>query len=105
MPGVQPSAVDASRRVSELLVGARVRVATQILGSDEKRLHLAHEMFEIGGDQRAAAQELMFLHVDLVARRVCPFLPELGERIAAWTAAHKTLPRPSWVGRRIAMPG
>jgi len=90
---------------NELLVRARVRVATQILGSDDKRLHLAHEMFEIGGDKRAAAQELMFLHVDLVARRVCPFLPELGERVAAWTAAHKTLPRPSWIGRRIAMPG
>lgn len=90
---------------NELLVGARVRVGTQILGSDDKRLHLAHEMFEIGGDKRAAAQELMFLHVDLVARRVCPFLPELGERLAAWTAAHAALPRPAWSGRRIAMPG
>ena len=62
-------------------------------------------MFEAGGDKRAAAQELMFLHVDLVARRVCPFLPDLRERVAAWTAAHAALPRPSWVGRRIAMPG
>jgi acyl-CoA thioester hydrolase len=90
---------------NELLVSARVRVRTQILGSDEKRLHLAHEMFEIGSDKRAAAQELMFLHVDLVARRVCPFLPELRRRVAAWTAAHAALPRPDWIGRRIAMPG
>src|SRR5205807_319734 len=28
----------------ELLVGERVRVATQILAADNKRLHLAHEM-------------------------------------------------------------
>jgi acyl-CoA thioester hydrolase len=90
---------------NELLVGARVRVATQILGSDDKRLHLAHEMFEFGGEKRAAVQELMFLHVDLVARRVCPFLPELRQRIDPWTAAHKALPRPAWAGRRIAMPG
>lgn len=90
---------------NELLVGTRVRVKTQILGSDDKRLHLAHELFEIGGDKRAAAQELMFLHVDLVARRVCPFLPELRERIIDWTAAHAKLPRPAWTGRRIAMPG
>lgn len=89
---------------NELLVRARVRVATQILGSDDKRLHLAHEMFAAEGGGRAAVQELMFLHVDLVARRVCPFLPELRERVAAWTAAHAALPRPSWVGRRIAMP-
>jgi acyl-CoA thioester hydrolase len=90
---------------SELLVGARVRVATQILGSDDKRLHLAHEMFEIGSDKRAAAQELMFLHVDLVARRVSPVLPELRDRVDAATAAHAALARPAWTGRRIAMPG
>lgn len=90
---------------SELLVGASIRVATQILGSDGKRLHLGHEMFAIGSGQRAAVQELMFLHVDLVARRVCPFLPELRERVVAWTAAHSALPRPPWAGRRIAMPG
>jgi acyl-CoA thioester hydrolase len=90
---------------SELLVGARVQVKTRILGSDDKRLHLAHEMFEAGGDKRAAAQELLFLHVDLVARRVCPFLPELRARVAVWTAAHAALPRPAWTGRRIAMPG
>ena len=90
---------------SELLVGARVRVATRIVGSDDKRLHLAHEMFEIGSDKRAAAQELMFLHVDLVARRVCPFSLELHARVATWTAVHAGLPRPAWVGRRIAMPG
>jgi acyl-CoA thioester hydrolase len=90
---------------NELLAGARVRIATQILGSDDKRLHLAHEMFAVDGGARAAAQELMFLHVDLMVRRVCPFLPELRARVAAWTAAHAALPRPSWVGRRIAMPG
>jgi acyl-CoA thioester hydrolase len=47
----------------------------------------------------------MYLHVDLVARRVVPFPPDLLERVAAWTAAHSALPRPDWVSRRIAMPG
>ena len=49
----------------ELLVGAGVRVATQILGADDKRLHLWHEMFALDGGHRCATQELMFLHVDL----------------------------------------
>ncbi len=89
----------------ELLVGAQVRVTTQILALDDKRLHLAHEMFALDGGHRAATQELMFLHVDLVARRVSPFPPDLHQRIAAAAAAHATLPRPSWVGRRITMPG
>ena len=89
----------------ELLVGARVRVATQIVGADDKRLHLAHKMFALDGAERAAVQELMFLHVDLTARRVTPFPPDLHRRVGAWAAAHRALPRPDWVGRRIAMPG
>jgi acyl-CoA thioester hydrolase len=88
----------------ELLVGARVRIATQILGLDGKRLHLGHEMFALGG-ARAATQELMFLHVDLVQRRVSPFPDDLYRRLAAAAAAHAALPRPSWTGRHIAMPG
>jgi acyl-CoA thioester hydrolase len=89
----------------ELLVGERVRIATQILGSDSKRLHLAHEMFTLAGGQRAATQELMYLHIDLSARRVVPWLPEVSERVAEAAAAHARLPRPDWTGRRISMPG
>jgi acyl-CoA thioester hydrolase len=88
----------------ELLVDDRVRVSTQILAMDAKRLHLAHEMFMITSGQRAATQELMFLHVDLLARRVEPFPHEVRERVAAAVAAHVHLPRPDWVGRRLAMP-
>ena len=89
----------------ELLLGDRVRIATQILGMDAKRLHLAHEMFPIGRNkQRAATQELMYLHVDLSVRRVVPFPDAVRERVAAAAFAHAHLPRPAWTGRRIAMP-
>jgi acyl-CoA thioester hydrolase len=88
----------------ELLVGERVRVSTQILGTDSKRLHLAHEMFSLANAERAATQELMYLHIDLAARRVVPWLPEARERVAAATAAHAGLAKPDWAGRRIAMP-
>ena len=87
----------------ELLVGARVRIATRILEADDKRLHLGHEMFAISGGYRTATQELLFLHVDLAARRVTSFPAELRQRIAAWAAAHAALPRPDWVGRHVAM--
>jgi acyl-CoA thioester hydrolase len=89
----------------ELLLGDRVRVSTQILGMDGKRMHLAHEMFMVANGQRAATQELMYLHVDLRARRVVPFPEGVREQVAAAAAAHDDLPRPDWVGRRIAMPG
>src|ERR1700748_3586682 len=42
----------------ELLLGDRVRIATQILGSDDKRLHLGHEMFAMPGRQLAATPQL-----------------------------------------------
>ncbi len=91
----------------ELLVGERVRVATQIIAIDAKRLHLGHEMFALDGahaGQRTATQELMFLHVDLSARRVCAFPPDMYARVAAAATAHASLPRPAWAGRRVAMP-
>ncbi len=99
-------AVESHNRYErELLVGEHVRVATQIIAADDKRLYVAHEMFRAADGVRAATQELMFLHVDLVARRVCPFPPGLKARVAAAAAAHAVLPRPDWVGRRLAMPG
>jgi acyl-CoA thioester hydrolase len=89
----------------ELLLGERVRVSSQILGADAKRLHVAHEMLRLPGGERAAMQELMFLHVDLRARRVVSFPRAAFEGVAAGAAAHAHLPRPDWTGRHIAMPG
>jgi acyl-CoA thioester hydrolase len=88
----------------ELLLCDRVRVSTQILGMDGKRLHLAHEMFMVASGQRAATQELMYLHVNLSTRRVAPFPDGIRERVAAAGAAHADLPRPDWAGRHIVMP-
>jgi acyl-CoA thioester hydrolase len=89
---------------SELLVGERVRVESQILAADDKRLHLAHEMFAADDGRRAAMQELMFLAIDFADRRVAPWPADARERVAAAAAAHAALPCPDWVGRRVAMP-
>jgi acyl-CoA thioester hydrolase len=93
-----------NRYERELLVGERVRVAIQILFADDKRLHLAHEMFRLDTGERAATQELLFLHVNLKERRVTPFPPDLRARVHAAAAAHAGLPRPSWVGRHVGAP-
>ena len=94
-----------TRYERELLVGETVRVTLQILGVDEKRLHVAHEMFRLKDGERSATLESMFLHVDLKARRVVPMPADLEERVHAAAAAHAALPRPDWIGRRISMPG
>ena len=87
----------------ELLVRDRVRVVSQVLGWDAKRLHLAHAMIRIADGKRAATQELMYLHVDLARRRVVAWPDWLHARIRQAAEAHAALPRPDWVGRRIAM--
>jgi acyl-CoA thioester hydrolase len=92
-----------NRYERELLVGDEVRVTIQILLADDKRLHLAHEMFRVDDGRRSATQELLFLHVDLKQRRVIPFPPELGARVREAAAAHAELPCPSWVGRHVGM--
>ena len=89
---------------TELLLGDEMQVSTQILAADSKRIHLAHEMHRADGAV-AARQEVMLLHVNLQTRRVVPFLPEAAGLIAAAAEAHAALPRPDWVGRRLAMPG
>jgi acyl-CoA thioester hydrolase len=94
-----------TRYERELLVGEKVRVAVQILGVDDKRMHVAHEMFRLKDGLRSATLESMFLHVDLVARRVTPYPPDLKARVDAAAQAHAHLPRPDWIGRRVAMPG
>jgi acyl-CoA thioester hydrolase len=92
-----------NRYERELLVGDTVRVTIQILFADDKRLHLAHEMFRLDNDERAATQELLFLHVDLKQRRATPFPAELKARVHAAAVAHAVLPRPAWVGRHVGM--
>ena len=88
---------------SELRLGDRVRVVSHVLGADSKRLHLAHEMLRLSDGRRAAAQEIMFLHVDLGTRRVCPWPEAIQSRMAEARQAHAPM-LPDWVGRRISMP-
>ncbi len=87
----------------ELVLGDRVRVTSQIIGLDGKRLHLAHEMHRIADGRLAAAQEILFLHVDLRLRRVVPWLAPVLPRLQAAAAAHAALAMPDWVGRRIEL--
>lgn len=89
----------------EMLVGERGRVHSRVLGCDAKRLHVAHELFRLKDGLRAAAQEFLFLHVDLAIRRVVPWPGEVLARLQAAEAAHAALPAPDWTGRRIALPG
>lgn len=86
----------------ELKLGDRVRVHTQLLDFDAKRMVLFHEIHHEDGWIAATAEELL-LHIDMSGPRVVPFPPEIAEKIAAMKAAHDALPRPAQAGRSISL--
>jgi acyl-CoA thioester hydrolase len=61
-------------------------------------------MYRLADGQRAAGQEIMFLHVDLARRKVVPWPADIRHNLDDAVAAHAVLPRPDWVGRQIAIP-
>ena len=90
--------------ISELIEGDATTAASLIIEVDRKRLHIAHELRRDRDGAVAAWQELMYLTVDLTTRRSVPWPDETLASLRAGRHAHAAMPRPEWVGRRIAMP-
>ena len=88
----------------EMLLGERLCVRTWILAVDAKRLHYFHEMFHAATGTRAAAQELLALHIDMGVRRVSPFPRDRLDALRAAVREHAPAELPKGAGRRIAMP-
>lgn len=87
----------------ELKSGDPLRVATQILEYDEKRVHLFHAMYHAEAGFLAATNELLMMHVDYRTRRAAPWPADALQRLEAMAAAHAALPRPDRAGRVIAI--
>ncbi len=84
---------------SEMREGDAAEIRTTVVGVDEKRLHLAHEMYRVGEEARVALQEILFVSVDLATRRAAPWTAAA----RAFMAAHVGTP-PAKTGRHIALP-
>ena len=85
----------------ELLRGDGMRIETQLIGFDAKRMHWMQVMYHRSENYRAATAEWLILHVDLRQRRVSS-MPELIQaELRAILAAHAGLARPPETGRRI----
>jgi acyl-CoA thioesterase FadM len=91
--------------LQEVSEGEAVRVETRLLGFDEKRYRLFHQMYHEDSGDLLATGEHMLVHVDMSGPRSAPFPPELMERLAAIREAHASLPVPKQAGRSIALPG
>lgn len=85
--------------LGECKLGDRLQGTLQVLGSDEKRLHIFIQIRR--GDEVMASLEQMLLHVDMKANKACPAAPEVLANLAPITAAHAALPRPAAAGRFV----
>jgi carnitine 3-dehydrogenase len=92
------------RHLGEAHAGARISVATRLLGHDEKRLHLFHELLGDEDGTLIATGEHMLLHVDRAAGRTAPAAPEILAALAEIAAAQRELPWPEGAGNQVRGP-
>ena len=102
----------------EASLGEPLKVTTQVLGSDAKRLHIFHTMYRgdtgptgTGGTDTGPTSdgellctgEQMLVHVDTAAGRSAPLFGGPAAAVAAITAAHASMPAPPQAGSRMAI--
>jgi acyl-CoA thioester hydrolase len=92
------------RYLREIHVGDAVRISILLVAADEKRLHTFEEMRHATEGWLSATSENMTMHIDMTARKVAPFPPDIRARVRAVADAHAAIPRPEGIGRKIGMP-
>lgn len=92
------------RNLREIVVDEPFHVTSQVLGGDDKRLHVFHVMHHGTGDEVLATGEQMYLHVDTQAGRAAAAPARVRQRMDRVVRAHAGLEVPAGVGRAIRMP-
>jgi acyl-CoA thioester hydrolase len=88
---------------AELKQGETLRVTTQLLAHDDKRLHFFHAMYNAASGAFSAGLETIGLNVALATRRPALFSSPALARIRQVADAHGRLPRPPDAGRVISL--
>ena len=92
------------RYLQEIHLGNPVQIAVYLLAADDKRLHTFEELRHASEGWLSATSENMTIHIDMTARKTAPFPPDIRARIEAVANAHRVVPRPGGIGRKISMP-
>ena len=90
------------RHRGEACLGDALQGTVQVLGADEKRLHIFIRI--LGNGAELAEIEQMLLHVDMKAGKTCAAAPQVLARLMPIAAAHQALPRPAAAGRHVGQP-
>ncbi|MEM8978657.1 MAG: carnitine 3-dehydrogenase [Pseudomonadota bacterium] len=89
------------RHLDEIHAGQQIKITTQALQAEGKKLHLFHEMWV--GDRLCASGEHMLLHVDLKTRATSLPVSPLAENMARIHEAHASLPKPNGAGSAVGV--
>ncbi|MFO1035240.1 MAG: thioesterase family protein [Geminicoccaceae bacterium] len=87
--------------LAEVSEGAEVEVEVQVLGADEKRMHIFSEMRRVSDGAVSATAEMILVNVDMTTRRTAPFRPETRARLDAFAEASRAKPWPERAGRAV----
>ncbi len=87
----------------ELKLTDPVRVTLQLIDFDDKRLHFYEEIRHASEGWVSACAETLALHVDMKAKKVTPFPPDILANLAVMKACHSRLVRPAELGRTIGL--
>ena len=90
------------RHLDEIHAGSVIRVETQVLAGEGKKLHLFHFLYNAEGEV-AATGEHMLIHVSLETRSACPPSPAVAEKLESFAVSHASLPRPDGAGRAVGV--
>jgi carnitine 3-dehydrogenase len=89
------------RHLGEAKAGEGLYVTTQLLGVDQKRLHVFHRMHRGRDDEQVATAEQMHLHVDAAAGKACPIDSQILSNLKSLNERHARNPVPREAGRSI----
>jgi len=85
--------------LDEVQAGARIRVETQCLLGEGKKMQLFHRMW--GGETLLATGEHMLIHVSLETRKASAPADHIAARLGEFATAHAQLETPDGAGRAI----
>ena len=89
----------------ELFEAGPIRISTQLIGFDAKRLHYFHRLYHAGTGDLAATNECLCMHVNLDTRKSQPFPDALLHRLHSVAERHRSAGMPAQLGRRLRIQG
>jgi len=87
----------------EVFEGDALRITTQLLDWDHKRMHLFHQMYRGEGPEVAATSEVLLSFVCMKERRSASWPEAIQARLARVAAAHARLGVPEGAFRKLGI--